>query len=53
MSGELVRDLPLAIAAGLLGAIVFLPTAIFLIMPATGPDRKRAGESFMQFCIDF
>ena len=47
MGGELVRDLPLAIAAVLLGAIVFLPTTIFLIMPAPGPERKQTGESFM------
>lgn len=37
------------IAAALLGAIVLLPTAIFLVMPAPGPDRRLAAERFMQF----
>lgn len=49
MGSELVHSLPLQIAAALLGIVVFLPTAIFLIMPAPGPDRRLAGESFGQF----
>jgi MFS transporter, PAT family, beta-lactamase induction signal transducer AmpG len=49
LGSELVRDLPINIAAALLGAVVFLPTAIFLVMPAPGPDRRLAAESFMQF----
>jgi PAT family beta-lactamase induction signal transducer AmpG len=32
-----------------LGAIVFLPATIFLLIPAPGPDRRLAGESFTQF----
>ncbi|MFP5211563.1 MAG: MFS transporter [Acidobacteriota bacterium] len=47
--GELVRHLPVWIAAAFLGLLVFLPTSIFLIMPAPGPDRRLAGESFAQF----
>src|SRR5271156_4586814 len=47
--GELVRNLPLWLAAGLVGAIVFLPATIFLFIPAPGPDRRLAGESFAQF----
>ena len=49
VAGELVRHLPLWLAAGLLAAIVFLPATIFLVIPAPGPDRRLAGESFAQF----
>lgn len=49
IGGELVRHLPMRSAAGLLGGLVFLPAAIFLLMPAPGPDRRLAGESFAQF----
>jgi MFS transporter, PAT family, beta-lactamase induction signal transducer AmpG len=49
VAGELVRNLPRAVAAGLVGAIIFLPTTIFLFIPAPGPDRRLAGESFAQF----
>lgn len=47
--GELTRRLPLLPAALLLGMIIFLPTALFVFMPAPGPDRRLAGESFAQF----
>jgi len=47
--GELVRRLPVPFAAGLLAASLLLPTIIFLIIPAPGPDRRLAGESFSQF----
>jgi PAT family beta-lactamase induction signal transducer AmpG len=49
VGGELVRRLPLIPAAILIGAIVLLPAAIFLFIPAPGPDRRLAGESFVQF----
>ncbi len=49
VAGELVRHLPLWLAAGALGAIVFLPATLFLLIPAPGPDRRLAGESFAQF----
>jgi PAT family beta-lactamase induction signal transducer AmpG len=49
IGGELVRHLPVPFAAGLLGASLLLPTSIFLIIPAPGPDRRLAGESFSQF----
>lgn len=48
-SGEFVHRLSLIAAAFLMGSIVFLPTAIFLFMPAPGPDRRLASESFKQF----
>jgi PAT family beta-lactamase induction signal transducer AmpG len=47
--GEFVQRLPIISAALLVGAIVFLPTTIFLFMPAPGPDRRLASESFGQF----
>lgn len=47
--GELVRRFPGIVAAVLLGATVFLPTVIFLLTPAPGPDRRLASESFLQF----
>jgi MFS transporter, PAT family, beta-lactamase induction signal transducer AmpG len=47
--GEFVRRLPVIPAAILMGTIVFLPAAIFLFIPAPGPDRRLAGESFVQF----
>ena len=47
--GGLTRVLPIALAASLMGLIVMLPTAIFLTIPASGPDRRLAAESFGQF----
>jgi PAT family beta-lactamase induction signal transducer AmpG len=47
--GELIRHLPVSLAACLLGTSLLVPTSIFLIMPAPGPDRRLAGESFSQF----
>ena len=52
LAGELVRALPLPLAATLLGLIVFLPTSIFLLMPSPGPDRRLARESFSKFFIE-
>ena len=49
LGGELVRLLPIQTAALLLGALVFLPASIFLLIPAPGPDRRLASESFSQF----
>jgi MFS transporter, PAT family, beta-lactamase induction signal transducer AmpG len=49
LGGELFRHLPVWLAATLMGAIVFLPAAAFLAIPAPGPDRRLAGESFSQF----
>ena len=49
LGGELVRHLPVWSAAGLLGAIVFLPTAVFPFIPCSAPDKRLASESFGQF----
>src|ERR1700761_2511973 len=48
-TGELVRNVRPHIAAFLLGAGLLLPTSVFLFMPAPGPDRRIARESFGQF----
>jgi MFS transporter, PAT family, beta-lactamase induction signal transducer AmpG len=52
MTGEIVQRLAPAAAALLLAAIVLLPTLIFCWMPAPGPDRRLARESFPQFFAD-
>jgi MFS transporter, PAT family, beta-lactamase induction signal transducer AmpG len=49
LGGELARALPPWLAATLLGGLVFLPATIFLFMPAPGPDRRLASETFPQF----
>ncbi len=49
VSGELVRNFSPTMAALLLGTIILLPTAVFPWMPAPGPDRRLARESFPQF----
>ncbi|MGA7155696.1 MAG: MFS transporter [Acidobacteriaceae bacterium] len=49
LAGELVRSLPLPLAATLLGLTVFIPTSIFLVMPSPPPDRRLARESFGKF----
>jgi MFS transporter, PAT family, beta-lactamase induction signal transducer AmpG len=49
MTGELMRNLAPTMAALLLGGLVLLPIAVFPWMPAPGPDRRLARESFPQF----
>jgi MFS transporter, PAT family, beta-lactamase induction signal transducer AmpG len=49
VAGEFVRHLSPWLAAAVLAAIVFLPATLFLLIPAPGPDRRLAGESFTQF----
>lgn len=51
-AGELVRNAPPGIAAGVLGAAIMLPTTVFPFMAAPGPDRRLAAESFGQFFGD-
>jgi PAT family beta-lactamase induction signal transducer AmpG len=52
MTGEIVQRLSPTAAAFVLAAIVLLPTLIFCWMPAPGPDRRLARESFPQFFAD-
>ena len=49
LGGELVRGLGIVPAAVLLGLLILLPTSLFLLIPAPGPDRQLAAESFAQF----
>jgi len=49
LGGELVRGLGVVPAGLVLGALIFVPTVAFLLIPAPGPDRRLAGESFAQF----
>jgi PAT family beta-lactamase induction signal transducer AmpG len=46
LSIRIIRHFPLPLATGLLATMVMLPTAIFLFIPAPGPDRRLARESF-------
>jgi PAT family beta-lactamase induction signal transducer AmpG len=48
-TGEMVRHLSPSAAAIILGVVVVLPVAVFPFMPAPGPDRRLAKESFSQF----
>lgn len=43
---ELLRVLPLTVAAFLFGALILLPTAIYPFIVAPGPDRRLARDSF-------
>jgi PAT family beta-lactamase induction signal transducer AmpG len=49
IAGELFSHLSLRTSAVLLAVIIFLPTCIFLLIPAPGPDRRLARESFVRF----
>ena len=49
VAGEAVSRLRPALAGLLLGALLFAPTMIYLLVPAPGPDRKLARESYAQF----
>ncbi len=49
LGGQVVRHLPIVLAAIVVGVIVFLPATIFAFVPAPGPDGRLAGESFVQF----
>ena len=49
LAGEIMRALPAAFAGIVLGAIMLLPTLLFVFIPAPGPDRRLARDSFGQF----
>lgn len=46
---ELIRGLPMPYAALAAGGLIVLPTAVFPFIPAAGPDRRLAAESFRRF----
>jgi PAT family beta-lactamase induction signal transducer AmpG len=49
IAGEMLQRFPVAVSSSILGAMVAAPALIFLFMPAPGPDRRLARESFTQF----
>ena len=49
LGAEVVHHLSVVLASALLGGMILLPSAIFVVIPAPGPDRRLAGESFSQF----
>jgi PAT family beta-lactamase induction signal transducer AmpG len=49
VAAEIIHLVTPWLAACLLGAFIFLPTVIFLFIPAPGPDRRLAAESFRDF----
>jgi PAT family beta-lactamase induction signal transducer AmpG len=49
LAGEFIQRLSLPVAAVLLGVLVMLPAVVFPFIPAPGPDRKLAQESFVGF----
>jgi len=49
---QLVRALPLPVAAGLLALPVLAPLALYAFTPAPGPDQRLARESFARFMAD-
>lgn len=46
LSVRLIRHFSLLLAVGLLACILLAPITIFLLIPAPGPDRRLARESF-------
>ncbi len=46
LSVRLIRHFSLPVAVGLLACFLLLPMTIFLLIPAPGPDRRLARESF-------
>ncbi|MBV8398434.1 MAG: hypothetical protein JOZ17_06805, partial [Acetobacteraceae bacterium] len=52
VGGELIRSEPLALSASLIAILIFLPVLVFPFIPAPGPDRRLAGESFRAFWSD-
>jgi PAT family beta-lactamase induction signal transducer AmpG len=49
LAGEIVQRFSPLVAALVLGAAVLVPIAVFPWMPAPGPERRLARESFAQF----
>jgi MFS transporter, PAT family, beta-lactamase induction signal transducer AmpG len=49
VGAEVILHLPLAAAALLLGSVIMLPASVFVLIPAPGPDRRLADESFRAF----
>jgi PAT family beta-lactamase induction signal transducer AmpG len=48
-AGSIVEHFRPAVAAGLVGGAMLVPMLLFLAVPAPGPDRRLARESFGRF----
>jgi PAT family beta-lactamase induction signal transducer AmpG len=49
VAGQAVSRLPAFAAGCVVGGMLLLPTLTYLVVPAPGPDRKLARESYRQF----
>ena len=49
LAGECIHRLSAVVAGIVLGSIVMLPSIFYLVIPAPGPDRRLARESFTRF----
>lgn len=52
LGGELIRHFPPRLSGIFIACLILLPVLIFLWIPAPGPDRRLAGESFRAFWAD-
>jgi PAT family beta-lactamase induction signal transducer AmpG len=52
VGGELIRNEPIAVSAVLIGATILCPVLVYPFIPAPGPDRRLASESFRAFWRD-
>ena len=52
VAGEVMQRFSPVAAVVALGAVLLLPIAVFLWMPAPGPDRRLASESYRQFLVE-
>ncbi len=49
LAGEVMHALAPVTAGWVLGAVLMLPSLLYVLIPAPGPDRRLASESFRQF----
>ena len=49
VAGEVIRRLPPVAAGCVMAGVLMLPSLTYLAIPAPGPDRRLARESFTQF----
>ena len=52
IAGELIHRLSPVLAGILLGAMIMLPSLLYLYIPSIAPDARLASESFRQFFRD-
>jgi PAT family beta-lactamase induction signal transducer AmpG len=52
LGGELLRNLPPRLAAAVVCGLILLPVLLLTGIPAPGPERRLAKESFRAFWVD-